>query len=251
MRRQRSIAWPVVALQLLGATACTRGPHARVVESRADVGSIGVVRFPAPWTRGPSNTHILGPANYVLRAASPEELLFRRDGRGQGTSDNIFAVRIRDRFPVRTAGEDEWSRAEPLPAFRQEVPSVTGPPASATMVGYGGGAFPRRGEYWGVVLPSPDGRWLSVVSFDGRIETPWYRLCLFGCPDKPLDGDLFIDVFEVTSGTAVQSIRAHYSGMTAAVIYDEAFWGDGGRLFVMPLDERGPHTCLLAVLPGG
>lgn len=249
MKRGSSFAALIAAVPLLAA-GCTSGPHARVVDSEAYFGAIGIVRFPRAWTHGATNRRIVAPGGYVLRAASPDVVLFRREGRGQGMSDNIFAVGTEARFPVRPASQDEWNRAGPLPPFRQEVPSVIGPPESATMVEYAGGRFPRRGEYWGVVLPSPDGRWLSVVSFNGRIETPWYQPCFFfGCPDKPTKGDLFVDVFDVASGTAVQSVRAHYSGMTAAVIYGEAFWAEGGRLFVMPLDERGPHSCLLAVLP--
>lgn len=233
-----------------------------------------VVRFPDPWTKTVEGRTVAlaDTRGFVVRKKTgpqPEELIFalkglvitQQDAVESVYSDNFYAVRLDNHFSVRTATTGEWERAEQLANTRRQILSNKfGPPSEKAThteegVSYQDKLFQKSGDFWGstVGLLSPNGRFLAVFSFSSSAKprTSWSPLD-GGMPGEPRPGEMFVDVYDASSGKRIQSGRARYEN-SPSMLFGGALWV-GDSYLVVPLDpvkfsDLAGQACLLSILP--
>src|ERR1041384_5909322 len=237
--------------------------------------NLGVVRFPEAWrktTVDGATVALTDTRGFAVRRkveGQPEELVFTMKGliyspeRGSESvySDAFYAVGLDGNFRVRKATADEWERAEQLPNTRKQIlsnrhkaPSETATHTDKAVL-YKGKEFPKSGEFFGnpVGLVSSDSTWLAVFSFSSsaRPTTSWSPLS--GAEkDEPRPGEMFVDVYDTSSGQRIQSGRTRYDN-SPSMLFGGAIWV-GDRYLVVPLDpinslDAAGQACFLAILP--
>lgn len=239
-------------------------------------GPVGVVRLPDPWVKWKGgawvgvNDHI----QYVVRSSSKGppagELLFAAKQGFDGSlfgkevydfpvnnpdydyySDNLFAVSLDGRFRVRKASAAEWNAAEkPLHSYHF-IKSFENPQVTGEGVKYNSRLYPKSGESWGneVALVSPRGTWIAVFSYTGRKE-PQPLFPIFGPNTEPGSGEVFLDVYDTSSGEKVIAARAPYgerSGFAPSMLFGASLWVED-RYFIMPL-HWWLDVCFVVILP--
>lgn len=233
-----------------------------------------VVRFSDGWSKsiGGRTLVLADTKGYVVRrrvSPEPQELIIRMKGlitnpEGKSEtvfSDEIYAVSVDHQFHVRAATPAEWERAEQLENTRRQIRSNRNKPASEpprhteNAVIYGEKLFVKNGEFWAepVGLLSPDGGSLAVFSFSSsaKPQTSWSPLD-GSLLQEPRPGEMFVDVFDTSSGKRIQSGRARYDG-SPSMLFGGALWIDNNYLIV-PLDPQNSsdaagQTCFIGVLP--
>lgn len=234
-----------------------------------------VVRFPEPWLKTTTEgakvvlTQADGLVARKKSGAQPEELIFTMKGlvyspeRGSESvySDSFYAVSLDGRFGLRPSTADEWQQAEQLPITRQQIVSsrrkAPSDPQTHTDDGvlYRDKVFPRSGNFWGnpVGLVSPNGTWLVVFSFSSTAQPreSWSPLD-GGTLQEPRPGELFVDVYDTSSGWCIQTGRARYDS-SPSMLFGAAHWV-GDNYLVVPLDPLKPldaagQACFLGILP--
>ena len=238
-------------------------------------GPIGVVHFPDPWvkvidgrTRGVNDN-----VGYVIRKSAHGELLFAIKqgfaGKLQGKetsdfpveapdydyySDNRFAVSLDGAFGIRKASIEEWNAAEkPIHSYHL-INSFLNKQQSDEGVSYKGKLYRKSGERWGdyVALVSPHEVWIAVFSYSSRDKPD--RGILPGFPaggSEPGRGEVFLDVYNVSSGGKVISARSPYGqkpgGFVPSMLFGASVWIED-RYLIMPLNWW-LEDCLLGILP--
>lgn len=239
-------------------------------------GPLRVVRFPAPWlkSRGGALVGVNDNPHYVVRrsgAGPGGELLFAvkqgldgslvgkevydfpvRDPDYDYYSDTRFAVSLGGAPRVREASASEWDAAsKPLHSYRF-VTSHQNPAVGGEGVEYGGRLYRKSGASWGTeaALVSPRDTRIAVFSYAGREGPPKPLVPGFG-GTEPVRGEIFLDVYDLSSGEGVMAARAPYGasggGHAPSVLFGAALWVED-HLFVMPL-EPSHESCLLGTLP--
>jgi hypothetical protein len=234
-------------------------------------GPIGLVRFPEPWLKliGDHTRIVNDNVGYVVRKSPRGELLFAIKQGFAGElygkevsdfpvkspnydyySDNQFAVSLDGGFRVSAADQTEWDAAQkPLHSYHFIMSSTT-----ADGVQYEGRLYRKSGESWGyeTALVSPRGTWIAVFSYSSRDKPD--RGMLPGFPasgDEPGRGEVFLDVYNVSSGARVISARAPFGrkpgGFVPSMLFGASVWIED-RYVIMPLDWILDH-CLVGVLP--
>ena len=239
-------------------------------------GPLSVVRFPAPWVKSKDGA-LIGvndSPQYVVRkspAGSGGELLFAvkqgfdgslfgkevsdfpvRDPDYDYYADDRFAVSLDGAGRVRRASASEWDAAEkPLHSYHF-IRTHQNPAVTAEGVEYGGRLYRKSGEAWGTeaALVSPRSTRVAVFSYASGEEPQKPLVPGFG-GTEPGHGEIFLDVYDVSSGERVIAARAPYGGPGAghapSMLFGGALWVDD-RFFVMPL-EPSRESCLLGILP--
>lgn len=234
-------------------------------------GPVALVRFREPWFKvvGDRQRFLNDNVGYVVRKSSHGELLFAIKQGFAGElfgkevtefpvklpdydyySDNHVAVSLDGRFRLRAADQAEWDAAEkPLHSYHFLMSS-----GSAEGVPYKDRLYRKSGESWGheVALVSPRGTWIAVFSYSSRDKPD--RGMLPGFPaagDEPGRGEVFLDVYNVSSGERVISARAPFGrkpgGFTPSLLFGASVWIED-RYLIMPLDWI-LDRCLLSILP--
>lgn len=245
----------------------------RTAANKAENG-LGVVRFSDGWSKSiGGRTLVLADTNgFVVRrkvSPQPEELIIRMKGlitnpEGKSEtvfSDEIYAISLDDQFRVRAATADEWERAEQLENTRRQIRSnrskaPSEPPRhTENEVSYKEKFFVKSGEFWPepVGLQSPDGASLAVFSFSSsaKPQTSWSPLD-GSLLQEPRPGEMFVDVFDTSSGQRIQSGRARYDG-SPSMLFSGALWV-GNNYLIVPLDPQNSsdaagQTCFISILP--
>jgi len=240
---------------------------------------LGVVRFPEAWTASGSDSHkisLYDPEGLTARRAgansSQEYLIFAMKGQiirnpdnpDEGVksieSDNRYAVSLDGRFQVRPATAEEWNRAEQLPNTRQRIRmNQPNSPASKNVadegLSYRGRIFGKTGIFWAdpAALASPGGLWLAVFSYSSKESprTSWSPLD-GGTPQEPGPGEMFVDVYDTSSGEKILAGRAPYKN-SPSILFNEALWV-ADKYFALPIDPVKPfdyrgQACFLGILP--
>ena len=232
-------------------------------------GPIGAVHFD-PWVKviGNSTRVVNDNVGYVTRKSKGGELLFAiKQGfagelNGLETaefpvkhpdydyySDNRFAVTLDGAFRIRKATIEEWDAAEKPVQSYYFIHSSTN-----EGVQYKGKVFRKSGESWGNynALVSPRGTWIAVFSYSSRDKPD--RGMLPGFPaggDEPGRGEVFLDVYNVSSGARVISARSPFGskpgGFVPSMLFGASLWVDE-RYLIMPLNWW-LEDCLVGVLP--
>lgn len=269
--RKLTISLLALEVALSFFSSCTSSTNAKPQLS----GPIGVVRFPDPWVKivGDTQRGVNDNIGYVIRKSRRGELLFAIKQGFAGElfgkdvldfpvkspdydyySDNRFAVSLDGAFRVKEATIAEWDAAEKPVHSYHFVQSFMNPSATAEGVQYKGRLFRKSGESWGneVALVSPRETWIAIFSYTSRDKPDRGMLPGFpGGGDEPGRGEVFLDLYNVSSGAKVISARSPYGrkpgGFAPSMLFGASLWVEE-RFFIMPLDWILDH-CLLAMLP--
>lgn len=103
-----------------------------------------------------------------------------------------------------------------------------------------------------VALVSPRETWIAVFSYSSRDKPDRGTIPGFPAGGKePGRGEVFLDLYNVSSGAKVISAQAPYGrkpgGFTPSMLFGASLWVEKLH-FIMPLDWILDH-CLLAILP--
>jgi hypothetical protein len=172
-------------------------------------------------------------------------------------SESVYALSLDGRYELRTSNISEWEKAEKLPNVKFDV-FVNKTKVNGDEVEFEGKSFKKSGQSWTntAALPSPNGKWIAVFSHTSGKGRPNYGLWSGGGPGP---GEMFIDIYEVSSSKKVLSgHRSHTGGDEPGGLFDDAFWV-GSEYFVIPagLDPGGHFfgdagdLCLVGILPKG
>jgi hypothetical protein len=232
--------------------------------------SLGVVRFPNPWTKTTADGSVVAfadPNGFEVRKhiGPPARLIFAMKGSLPGGparslyADQFYQVTLDGQMSVTMATRDEWEHAEPLPITRERVPANKSGPSSAPAkhdegISYRDKVFAKGGMFWGrpAAITSPNGRWLALFSFSSSAKpsVSWSPLD-GGMPDEPRPGEIIVEVYDASSGRQVQSGRSRYDS-SPSILFGQAFWA-GDTYLIVPLDpvnwsSTGGPACFLANL---
>jgi hypothetical protein len=237
-------------------------------------GPIGIVRFPDSWVKviGGSTRGVNDNIGYVIRKSGRGDLLFAVKQGFAGElngkevsdfpvespdydyySDNRFAVSLDGAFRVREATIAEWDAAQKPVHSYHFVGTFNNPSKTTDGVQYKGRLYRKSGESWGnqVGLVSPRETWIAVFSYTSRDKPDRGFLPGFPAGDEPGRGEVFLDLYNVSSGAKIISARAPYGskpgGFAPSMLFGASFWVEE-RYFIMPLDWILDH-CLVAILP--
>lgn len=268
--RARALLLPALGLLLGLGFRCSAPPGPQAS------GPLGVVRFPAPWvkSRGGALVGVNDNPQYVVReapAAAGGELLFAVkqgfDGSLYGKAvsdfpvnnpdydyyaDDRFAVSLDGAGRVRKATAAEWDAARRPTHGYHFIMTHLNPAVTGEGVKYGERLYRKSGESWGTAaaLVSPRATRIAVFSYASREEPQKPLLPGFG-GTEPGHGEIFLDVYDVSSGERVMAARAPYGGPhgghAPSMLFGTALWVDD-RFFVMPL-EPSHESCFLGILP--
>lgn len=218
-------------------------------------GNLGVVRFSEAWTKAEptgGKTVLTLPAEYEIRkviGSTAGELLFGLRLPDGSYSENFYAVSLDGRFTVRPAAAEEWDRAERLSKNRHLVPSVGGSQVPNDSIIFRGSEFAKSGESWGIALLSPNENRLALVSHTSKEKPRRKTIFSFLGGGEPSKGEIFLDVYDTSTGQKILAGQAPYRGFGPTVLFDRAFWGED-RYLILPLDSL-LRTSLLGILPSG
>jgi len=237
-------------------------------------GPIGVVRFRTPWIKTINNSErgVNDNIGYVIRKSARGELIFAVKQGFTGElygkevsdfpvaspdydyySDNRFAVSLDGAFRVREASTEEWdAAAKPLHSYRF-IQSFKNPQLTGGAVQYNGRMYGKSGESWGneVALVSPRGKWIAVFSYSSR-EKPNPGFIPGLGSTEPGHGEVFLDLYDVSSGSRIIGARSPYGGrgdggFAPSMLFGASLWIED-RYFIMPLDWV-LDSCFVGILP--
>jgi hypothetical protein len=117
-------------------------------------------------------------------------------------------------------------------------------------VKYNDRVYKKSGQSWGttVALVSPRHTWIAVFSREKPATTLIPGL---GGNKEPGHGEVFLDVYNVSSGEKIISARSSYGGDNAgfepSMLFGASFWVED-RYLIMPLNWW-LESCFVGVLP--
>lgn len=212
-------------------------------------GNLGVARFRDPWTINGGRTIVPYPGDFEVRLIKNGGELLLRVRPYRDYSDNCYAVSLDGRFSARPASESEWNQAEPVAKSQKPLAIPPGQTSPAKSAHFHGKDFVKSGESWGVALPSPDERWIALLSYTSP-ESPPKNETIFkyvGGGNEPQRGEIFLDVYDAASGEKILAGRSKYSRLGPSMLFAVALWADS-RFFILPLDYFSKN-CFLGILP--
>ena len=209
---------------------------------RAD-GGPGLVQFPDVWRK---NGVVLNmPAAYETRQLPhTAEILFALRSPDGSFSDNVFAISLDNRLRTRPASWTDWNEATPVVQTKRQVNT---PDSPQDPVMFRDRTFTKSGDSWGRVLSSPSERWIALLSYTSKHD-PKQRMnpMVFLGGGEPSNGELFVDVYDASSGEKMLGAHAPYAGFGPKILFENAFWGDDNYV-VFPLDTL-LRTCFLEIV---
>ncbi len=238
-------------------------------------GPIGIVHFPDPWVKviGNETRGVNDNVHYVIRKSARGELLFvvKQGFTGEEFgkeitdfpvtspdydyySDNQFAVSLDGAFHVRKVSNEEWNTANKVVHSYHIVNSGEKSQVTKDAVQYKGRLYRKSGESWGneVALVSPRETWIAVFSWSSKDKPDPGMLPGFpGGGGEPGRGEVFVDVYNVSSGEKAISARSPYGskpgGFAPSMLFSGSLWIED-RYLIMPLNWW-LEDCLVGILP--
>jgi len=261
-----------IQLALLSTAFLTLSMQCSPTPAQREEKTLGIVRFPNPWTRTTGDGSVVAfadPGGFEVRMKNgqPGKLIFAMKGALPGGAarsvyaDQFYGVTLDPQLSVTTSTKDEWEQAEVLPITRQQIrvnnPETWSAPANHADEGlpYRDKVYSKTGMFWGnpAGLASPNGRWLAVFSFSSKAKPSVSRSTLDGgMPNAPRPGDLILEVFDTSADRQVHSGHSRYDD-DPSILFNQAFWA-GDTYLIVPLDpvnwsSTGGPACFLAILP--
>jgi hypothetical protein len=120
-------------------------------------------------------------------------------------------------------------------------------------VKYNDRVYKKSGQSWGttVALVSPRHTWIAVFSYFSREKPATTLIPGLGGNKEPGHGEVFLDVYNVSSGEKIISARSSYGGDNAgfepSMLFGASFWVED-RYLIMPLNWW-LESCFVGVLP--
>ena len=241
----------LLVVSLLICLACVAGPPNQTY-SLPSGGACEVLTTPEPWLlknyRVPGHTGLAGASGIdktELREHDGKIAIAILSGLGRNLDETAYSTKkyvfdLADVRKIQAITEHEWLMAEPIDS---EQKSVAGLPGSEYIdygknVDYQGKRFAASGDHLSfsdyAALPSPDGHWLALQSFDGKINPPGGMFGMF-----PHSGHFYVDVFDVDSGTKRFTLKGWAaSGGVDEVPQKGTRWVHGKFLFLDFLDDK-------------
>lgn len=212
-------------------------------------GRLDGVRFPEPWTKtnATGDKTVFTVPEYEVRR-SINELVFTTKAPDGSYSENFYAVSLDGRFTVRPATTEEWNRAERVEKYRHQILSRSDPNLPQNVY-FRNKTFTKSGESWGSALVSSSENWLALLSYTSKEKTRETQSILsFLGGGEPSKGEIFLDVYDTSSGKKILAGHAPFSGFGPSILFDSAFWSSN-RYIILPLDTLS-QTAFLGILPG-
>jgi len=223
-------------------------------------GPFKAVTFPEPWMKQKNGSWVgvNDAVQYVVRKSKDSKLLFAvKQGFDVSLfgkevsdfpvtspdydyySDNRFAVSVDGPSEIKKITEDEWNAGEKvvhsyhfLHKFDSQV--------TAEGASYNGRLYRKTGESWGnaVALLSPRKTRIAIFSYTSREKVS--ESIIPGLKNtEPGSGEVFLDVYDLSSGEKVGSARSPYgrkpNGFAPSMIFAASVWIEGSYIIV-PLD---------------
>jgi hypothetical protein len=238
-------------------------------------GPIGIVHFPDGWMKmvGNERRGVNDNIHYVVRKSARGELLFAVKQGFTGAefgkeftdfpvespdydyySDNQYAVSLDGAYRVRNASPQEWTTATKVVHSYHIIRSYENPQVTKEGVQYKGRLYRKSGESWGneVALVSPRETWITVFSWSSRDKPDPGLLPGFpGGGGEPGRGEVFLDVYNVSSGEKAISARSPYGskpgGFAPSMLFSGSLWIED-RYLIVPLNWW-LEDCFVGVLP--
>ena len=235
-------------------------------------GPIGIVHFPDPWIKviGNQTRGVNDNIHYVIRKSARGELLFAVKQGFTGAefgkeitdfpvtspdydyySDNQFAVGLDGAYRVRKVTTEEWDAATKVVHSYHNIRSYENSDVTKEGVQYKGRLYRKSGDSWGneAALVSPRGTWIAVFSWSSKDKPDRGTLPGFPGSDEPGRGEVFVDVYNVSSGEKAIAARSPYGDKPgpASMLFSGSLWIED-RYLIMPLNWW-LEDCLVGVLP--
>ena len=254
----------LLKISIVGLLLLSCGHGGKLRSTGAPLNGFVEVKFPGGFVKtdpGDHHEYLLIYDNYEIRTLSnaPQgELLFAMIGPGDEPGDepsnNFFAVSLDGQFKVRNSSVEEWDKADRPPNVKYDVFSVKAK-VKGDEVEFGGKSYKKSGRSWETIaaLPSPDLRRLAVFSHTSGKDQPSFGFLGGGGRGE---GEMFIDVFDVSSGEKLLSGHfPHRGGAEPHEFFDTTVWV-GNHYLIVPLpnyiDAAGRNyaeRCFLGILP--
>lgn len=246
-------------------------------------GPVKLVEFPEPWVKrkGEALVGVNDAVQYVVRKPkdSKQGLLFAVKQGFDGTlfgkevsdfpvrfpdsdyySDNHFAVNIDGQIQVKNVTEDDWKTGEKLlhsyyfihNALISSIHNNDDAQVTAEGVRYNERLYRKGGASWGdeVALVSPRKTRIAIFSYTSREKVS--KSIIIGMDNtEPGSGEVFLDVYDLSSGEKVGSARSPYgqkpNGFAPSMLFGASVWIEDSYI-VMPLDPDLSRS-LVGVFP--
>lgn len=206
-------------------------------------GKLGVIEFLQPFVRPYKDTKaMITTGEYEARqlsGASQGELLIAERDDDEVYSENIYAVSLDGKFQVRSVTGQDWNQAQRIPSSRRSEARFGVIKPAREGIEYRGRVYPHSGKAWTQTeaFPSPSGKWLAVFG-DSSEETNTPGIPGISGGGRTA-GEMFLDVYDTTTGKKVLAGRAPHRGrVDPGILFDNALWVED-RYLIMPLDNPG------------
>lgn len=256
----------ILAMSVL--MSCSSSPTSPLVIN----GPIKLVQFPEPWIKrkGDVEVGVNDSIQFVVRRAKDSNLLFAAKQGFDGSlfgkevsdfpvtspnydyySDNRFAVNVDGPLQIKPVTDEEWNTGTNLLQSYYFINNWD-PQPTTEGVRYNGRIYRKSGETWGneLALVSPRKTRIAVFSYTSREKVsdgifPGLK------NTEPGSGEVFLDVYDISSGERVASVRSPYGrkpgGFAPSMIFGASVWIED-RYIVMPLNPDLDRA-LLGVFP--
>src|SRR5215213_444161 len=234
-------------------------------------GPVKLVEFPEPWVKrkGDVLVGVNDAVQYVVRKSkdSKQGLLFAVKQGFDGSlfgkevsefpvrspdydyySDNYFAVNIDGQLQVKEVTEDDWKTGEKLLHSYYFIHNFDAQ-VTAEGVRYNERLYRKAGESWGgyAALVSPRKTRIAIFSYTSREKVS--KSIIVGMNNtEPGSGEVFLDIYDLSSGEKVGSARARYGkpdGFEPSLLFGASVWIEDSYI-IMPLHWELTR-CLIGV----
>jgi hypothetical protein len=246
---------------LVALAVCLQCAHSQVALQGLNPNESAVVNFPKPFVRSypVKGRIVVASLDYEIRKSNGSrgsELLFGMKDDDEKYSDNFFGVGLDSQFNVTPVNREEWNRAERLQPTKRFDVRAHETTVSGDSVQYRNKLFKKSGRSFETTaaLASTNGRWLAVFSHTSEKNVSIPGPLGGGGPGK---GEMFVDVYEVSSGKQILSAHApHRGGDQPGRYFDATVWVND-KYLIVPLDvDPDAQTfsvgdrILLVIMPG-
>jgi hypothetical protein len=152
------------------------------------------------------------------------------------TSSNRVVVGLRDGL-VRDARPGEWDTSKPI-ASHSDDPFRERPVVEGTNVSYLRRRFPASGEIIERYALSPDGNWLAVISYTGKVNRGRELFDFAGAR-----GELYISIFQTSTGTRAAELSGRFFAEDPFESLDHATWISDRHFLVPTSGHLGAMLC--------
>ncbi len=132
----------------------------------------------------------------------------------------------------------DWNAGLAIAPHR-DSPFRKSPALAENVVVYSNRRFSGRGKYVDGYALSPDGNWLAVSSWDGKLQEP---NVIFVDPSVGT-GNLFLDIYRVSTGKKLTELTGNFVNESPSHLLGQIVWVSDRYLVVPKFDNAGAWLC--------